>query len=223
MSGWPAFIGADAEAARWLPRVRELFRGLELLALDGAAYVGAGWAVPIAWDGSVADLPTGYSDSLRRAVADAEAGRPADTLVLCAAQVAETHRGRGVASLLVEAFRDLARASAFEALIVPLRPTLKARYPLIPIDEYAAWTRDDGTPFDPWLHSHIRMGAEVLAVAPESQTMTGTVAQWEGWTGLPLPGSGEYVIPEGLAPLRVDRDADLGTYTEPNIWVRHPL
>lgn len=222
-SGWPPFIVADAEAARWLPRVRELFAHLELLALDGAAYVGAGWAVPIAWDGTVADLPTGYTDSLRRAVGDADAQRPASTLVLCAAQVAETHRGRGVASLLIERFRDLARDTGASALLVPLRPTRKARYPLIPIEEYASWRRGDGTPFDPWMRTHREMGAEVLAVAPASQTMTGTVAEWEAWTGVAMPGSGHYVIPEGLAPLRIDREADLGTYVEPNIWVRHPV
>lgn len=51
--------------------------------------------------------------------------------------------------------------------------------------------------------------------------MTGTVSEWEMWTGMALPASGEYVVPEGLASLRVDRDADLGTYVEPNIWVRH--
>ncbi len=51
--------------------------------------------------------------------------------------------------------------------------------------------------------------------------MTGTVEQWEGWTGLAFPDDGDYVIPRGLSLLHVDRAADLGTYTEPNIWVRH--
>jgi len=29
------------------------------------------------------------------------------------------------------------------------------------------------------------------------------------------------VIPGGLATVRIDRDADLGTYWEPNVWVTH--
>ena len=33
--------------------------------------------------------------------------------------------------------------------------------------------------------------------------------------------SGDYVIPQGLSVLRIDREADLGTYVEPNIWIRH--
>jgi hypothetical protein len=51
--------------------------------------------------------------------------------------------------------------------------------------------------------------------------MTGTVEQWEMWTGLNLPSTGHYVIPDGLSPLYIDREADVGTYTEPNIWVQH--
>lgn len=51
--------------------------------------------------------------------------------------------------------------------------------------------------------------------------MTGTVAEWQEWTGMVFPDSGDYVIPDGLTPLRVDRDLDQGIYTEPNLWLRH--
>jgi len=46
--------------------------------------------------------------------------------------------------------------------------------------------------------------------------------EWETWTGLALPESGEYVFPRGLAPLTVDRDADVAGYWEPNVWMIHP-
>jgi hypothetical protein len=51
--------------------------------------------------------------------------------------------------------------------------------------------------------------------------MTGTVQDWEGWAGIPLPASGEYVIPQGMSVLSIDTAANLGTYVEPNIWVQH--
>jgi hypothetical protein len=51
--------------------------------------------------------------------------------------------------------------------------------------------------------------------------MTGTVADWEGWTKMALPATGEYVIPDGLSTLHIDRAADSGTYTEPNVWMQH--
>ncbi|MEV7453126.1 hypothetical protein [Streptomyces nigra] len=71
------------------------------------------------------------------------------------------------------------------------------------------------------IRTHQRLGADILAPAPASQTMTGTVAEWEGWTGMAFPESGDYVIPDGLSLLRIDRQTDQGVYQEPNVWMRH--
>jgi hypothetical protein len=106
-------------------------------------------------------------------------------------------------------------------VICPVRPTLKTRYQLTPIERFITWTRPDGLPLDPWLRTHVRMGARILAAAPRSQVITGTVAQWEAWTAMALPDSGDYVIPDGLSVLTVDRAADRGSYVEPNVWLRH--
>src|SRR5262249_8203233 len=111
---------------------------------------------------------------------------------------------------------SLAWAHGFTALIAPVRPSWKERYPLIPISRYAAWRRADGLLFDPWLRVHERLGAGVRRPEPKSMHITGTVAEWEHWTGLPFPESGDYVFPQGLAPLTIEREADLGAYSEPH-------
>ncbi|MEU5499263.1 hypothetical protein [Streptomyces griseofuscus] len=54
-----------------------------------------------------------------------------------------------------------------------------------------------------------------------SQTRTGTVCEWERWTGLVFPASGEYVVPRGLGLRRVDKDSGQGAYVEPGVWMRH--
>ena len=36
-----------------------------------------------------------------------------------------------------------------------------------------------------------------------------------------FPDSGDYVIPQGLSVLHIDRAEDTGRYTEPNVWMRH--
>ncbi|GAA3736224.1 hypothetical protein GCM10022225_18680 [Plantactinospora mayteni] len=184
-----------------------------------AEIVAAGWAVPLRWTGTVDDLPTGYTDSLARALDAYDAGEPPDTLAILAAQVRPERQGRGLAGRLLRALGDLAPAR--HRVICPVRPTRKARYPLTPIDRYADWLRPDGTPFDPWLRTHLRSGGRILATAPRSQVIRGSVAEWQHWTGLEYPDSGEYVIPDGLSTLHVDLDADQGTYVEPNIWVQH--
>jgi hypothetical protein len=92
-----------------------------------------------------------------------------------------------------------------------------------PIERYARWQRSDGAPFDPWLRVHWRLGAEYLKTAPKATIITGTVAEWEDWTGMSFPESGEYVVPGALQPITINREQDVGTYPDPNIWIRHSV
>jgi hypothetical protein len=219
--GWPAFIDADEVAARHLPTVRATFTDLEVVLLQDDVVVAAGWGVPIAWDGTVKDLPEGYSDALARAVTAHQAATSPNTLVVCAAQVRPDAGRTGLAATLLEGLITTASDAGLVQVVAPLRPTTKHRYPLTPIEDYATWTRPDGSAFDPWLRTHLRMGARLLGTAPESQRFTGTVEQWQQWSNLMLPGDGSYVIPDALSPLHLDHAADLGTCVEPTIWVQH--
>lgn len=220
--GWPNFITADKVVQQHIGQVRERFADLQLVLLDSdEVLVAAGWAVPIRWNGDPAQLPAGYTDSLVQAVTQHEHGVAADTLVVMAAQVHPGQRGKGLAGEFLTAMRDLAQQRGWQRVIAPVRPTLKASYPLTPIERFAAWTRPDGMPLDPWVRTHHRLGATVIAMAPKSQTMTGTVQQWEKWTGLVFLDSGNYVIPDGLSLLNIDRARDEGRYIEPNIWMQH--
>jgi hypothetical protein len=106
-----------------------------------------------------------------------------------------------------------------DALVAPVRPTWKDRYPLVALDRYAGWRRGDGLPYDPWLRTHERLGGEILAVAPRSMTISGTRAEWEEWTGMVFPEDGNYVVPSALVPFHFKNGR--GVYVEPNVWVRH--
>ena len=61
----------------------------------------------------------------------------------------------------------------------------------------------------------------VLEPEPRSLRITGTVGEWEGWTEMTFPESGDYWFPGGLATLAIDSDADEGRYWEPNVWMLH--
>lgn len=218
---FPAFITADAVVRTYVWRVREWFADLNIVLVSGDQPVATGWGVPIRWNGEVSDLPAGYTDAIRRAVELRESAGQADTFVVCGGIVDPAMGRRGIAGELIGVLRDLPAAADLARVVAPVRPTLKATYPLTPIETFSTWRRDDGLPLDPWLRTHVRTGGRVLASAPHSQTMTGTVEEWERWTSLTLPSTGHYVIPHGLSPLYIDREANLGTYTEPNIWVQH--
>ncbi len=219
---WPEFIFHDAGVKVFRDRRRQFFLDWEFYLVTAERRLIAGcWGVPIAWDGTVEDLPGGFTDALGRAVTSHEQDVVPNTFVLMAAAVRNDEQGQGHAGRVITAVRSRAQAAGLEHVIAPVRPTLKSRYPLTDIAEFMTWTREDGLPLDPWLRTHVRLGATLLAPAPASQTMTGTVAEWEEWTGMPFPSSGTYVIPDGLTTLHIDRSTDQGTYIEPNIWLRH--
>ncbi|OGE47043.1 hypothetical protein PENARI_c072G08365 [Penicillium arizonense] len=96
-------------------------------------------------------------------------------------------RKLGLAEMLVNAMKQTARAEGLEALIVPLRPTRKAEFPLVPMQDYMTWkcekvpstvpagissSMDNSQPtkqelpVDPWLRSHISLGGTMVKAAP---------------------------------------------------------
>jgi hypothetical protein len=212
----------DAVSGHW-DALFGVFAGFQFVFCDvTGAVVAAGHSIPVAWDGTVADLPSGVGDVLERGTRD-RGVRPPTALSALLALVEPGRQGSGLSRQVLTGMKALAARHGFSALIAPVRPTLKHRYPLVGMDRYVRWTRPDGTPFDPWLRTHWRMGAEILAVAPVSMLVTGRVAEWEAWTGMAFPESGDYVVPGALVPVRIDRERDLGRYEEPNVWMRHPV
>jgi len=71
---------------------------------------------------------------------------------------------------------NIARRHRLQALIAPVRPNWKERYPLAPMAPYGCWRRPDGLLFDPWMRVHERIGATVLTPEPRSLKITGTLA-----------------------------------------------
>jgi GNAT superfamily N-acetyltransferase len=219
---WPEFMYHDALLDRLFGRVIEEYAEFHFYAWDDerGEVVGVGNAVPANWDGDPASLLEGGIDAVVEARFAQDASAPN---VLCALQIliAPEYRGRGLSRRMIERMAEIGRDHGLDTLIAPVRPTLKASYPLAPIDRYISWRRPDGTHLDPWLRTHERLGAEIVKVASESMTISGSVAEWEEWTGLALPESGSYVVPGALVPVEIDCERDEGVYVEPNVWMVH--
>lgn len=218
---WPEFIFHDPIAKEYLGRVGQYFPQFDVLLRDGDEPLAGAWAVPLRWDGTPEDLPDGYDGALARSVGGHEDGTAPDTLCVMAAAVANGVTTRGLAGAVLTGLRERAADAGLVHVVVPVRPTLKHRYPLTPMAEYATWRRADGLSIDPWIRTHERMGASVLDVAHRSMTISGSVAEWETWAEMAFPVSGEYVVPEALGLVRIDREADRGVYVEENLWMQH--
>jgi hypothetical protein len=122
---------------------------------------------------------------------------------------------------VLEGFKALARGLGLARAIVPVRPTGKANHPELSFQEWCEARRPDGTPQDAWLRIHERVGGRPLRIEPQSQRVVGSVSQWEGWTRMTFPKSGEYHVPGGLHPVRIDLEKGVGEYDEPSIWYQH--
>lgn len=215
---WPEYNHHGVDAPRLFGALCPRYAHLQALLIDRRSeqLLGRARTVPFAWDGSMEDLPRGFDALGHRAL---DGVHPPTALSALAAEVLQGHQGAGLSRLVVTVMADLARAAGYAHLVVPLRPSRKDRYPLIPIEDYVSWQREDGLPFDPWLRVHARMEATMLRAERRSLEITAEVADWESWVGMPLPADGRYVFPGGLAPLVVSRG--IGQYFEPNVWMLH--
>ncbi|SER84190.1 hypothetical protein SAMN05216188_11690 [Lentzea xinjiangensis] len=222
-TGWPAFVLRDpvsndhrAAVARYFPRFDVL------LVEDDDTVLARATAVALRWDGRPSALPDGgYDGAIVTAVAEHESGIEPDTLCVVAATVRPGRTGGGLAGTVLTALRERAEEAGLRRVVVPVRPTLKASYPLTPMADFQRWTREDGLHLDPWIRTHQRLGATVLGPAPRSMVVSGSVAQWEEWTGMAFPQTGRYVVPGGLDLVEIDRERDRGLYEETNLWMRH--
>ncbi len=53
--------------------------------------------------------------------------------------------------------------------------------------------------------------------------ISGSLAEWREWTGLPFDRSGEVLVPGALTPVVCSVEHDHAVYVEPNLWLRHAL
>lgn len=224
VSVWPAFMLEDPISDRLWHHLGDDWAAFQLclLASDGAI-LAAQNASPLDWDGTDAGLPAGWDDQFERAARDCVEGVAATALGAVQIVVVPAQQGTGLAGVMLDAMRANAKAHGLDSVIACVRPTWKPRYPLAPIERYAGWTRDDGMPFDPWIRLHVRAGGRIVRAAPRSMTVTGSVSDWEAWTGMAFPETGQYVVPGACTPVSIDREQDRGTYYDPNVWIVHDL
>jgi GNAT superfamily N-acetyltransferase len=217
---WPEYNLHGNDTGSYFGALFPQHAHLQVLFFDRTAerVVARGRTIPFAWDGTLDDLPRGIDAVGKRAI---ESRQPPTALSALAAEVAVDRQGEGLSRILIQAMAVVAREAGLTALVAPVRPRWKDRYPLTPVERYAWWRRDDNLPFDPWLRVHARLGATILRPEAESLRIEAPVDDWERWTEMAFPEDGDYVFPLGLSPLHV---ADgVGSYWEPNVWMHHEL
>ena len=217
---WPEYNLHGNETPAYFSALFPRYPQFQALFLDRRhdRIVARGRAIPLSWDGTLEDLPPGIDAAGLRAIREED---PPTALSALAAEVDAEYQGSGLSRLVIAAMAALARAHGLRALVAPVRPNWKDRYPLTPIARYAAWRRPDGLPFDPWMRVHARLGARILRPEPRSLHIAAPLDDWQSWTGMVFPEDGQYTFPGGLSLLDVSDGT--GDYWEPNVWMIHDV
>ena len=219
---WPEFMLHDTVANAYWMRFIEAFKKFQLLIMDENEILAVINTVPLHFDENINILPDeGWDWGVSKSVSDFETGKQPNILMGVQIVVNKNHQRKGFSSLAVREMSDLARRNGFDKLILPVRPSEKHKYPLIPMEDYIQWKNEDGLPFDNWLRVHIKAGGCIVKVCSKAMHIPGTIDEWKEWTELDFPGSGSYVVPGALNPVLIDTESNEGIYIEPNVWILH--
>ncbi|MFJ5898514.1 N-acetyltransferase [Streptomyces sp. NPDC093064] len=220
---WPAFIPNDPVAGALLGRVVEEFPQYCVVATDGDRIVARGLSVPFNAElGGREEMPDkGWDQVLVWAFHDQRRGHSLTTASALEITVDTEYLGRGLSYRMLAALRDAVGRQDHDVLLAPVRPTAKHLEPRVPMADYIHRQRDDGLPTDPWLRVHVKAGGSIEKVASASMTVSGSLAQWQQWTGLPFDSDGDVDVPGALVPVHCDTTHDHAVYVEPNVWIRH--
>ncbi len=221
-SSWPDFLLADETLAICYNDLLGLFPELQFCLMDGDKIAGIANCILLSCDCELSDLPEeGWSWAISKGIEDRKASRSPDCLAALSITVNPEFQGKGISHVIVKMIKDLAGEHGISRVIVPLRPTMKSLYPLIPFDNYIKWKREDGQFFDPWLRTHVKEGARVIKICSRSMYIKGEINEWEKWTGIHFFENGDYIIPGAFSPVHMDLDRNTGEYSEANLWVAY--
>ncbi len=217
---WPEFMMHDSVANKYWGALNEQHSDFQYALIDQTTqkWVAVGNSIPVSFSESLERLPdAGWDWALLSGV---EASDPPNLLCALAIQILPEFRGGGLSTLMIEIMKEIGQHFGLNQLIAPVRPNKKCDYPLIQMEIYIEWSRA-GEKFDPWLRVHERLGARILKVCPQAMEISGTVHEWQEWTGLVFQASGQYIVPGALNPITINVENDHGVYIEPNVWMLH--
>jgi GNAT superfamily N-acetyltransferase len=220
---WPRFMLQDLVPDLCYDLMPVRYPELQLLALDGDEVLARLNAVPFVWTGRDEDLPVAGWDHALGMAFRPEMPAGATAVSLIEARIHPAARSRGLSAELLVAAREHVGRLGYADLLAPIRPTAKHLEPDTPMTEYVARTRPDGTPHDPWLRTHLRIGGRLATICPTAMTITGSLAEWRLWTGQPFDVSGPAYVEGALNPVHVSVENDYAVYVEPNVWIHHPV
>ena len=135
---WPEFMAHDPVVQSFWPQLYDQYPDFQLWVIDRdagrRATVGYACSVPVGWNETPS--PRGIDWALTDGVEAAPT-----TLCAIVAGVVPDYRGLGIAETILRRLAAIGAGHGLDALVAPVRPTWKERYPLVALDRYVGWRR----------------------------------------------------------------------------------
>lgn len=219
---WPEFMQHDSTVLTHWPGLYTRFPEFQFALFEDEVLSGVGNSLPLCWEQSFSELSDrGLDWAMDKADRDYSLGRRPTILVGLQILINPACQGRGLSYKMLDIMKEIAYRNGLAHVALPVRPTLKSSYPLIPMEDYMHWLDKEDRPFDPWIRVHIKAGGKMLHTCHRSMDISGTITEWEEWTQTEFHTSGDYIIDQALVPVRVDTKKNRGQYLEPNVWFVH--
>lgn len=219
---WPEFMQHDKIVIKYWQNLYTHFLNYQFALIDDNEIIGVGNTVHLNWQKPFDELPeSGLDWAIEKANTDFKNALKSNTLIGLQILINNKYQGHGISYEMLKIMKNIAKTNGLDNFALPVRPTLKCNYPLIPMDDYINWKNNDGLPFDPWLRVHFKAGGKIIGICKKSMDISGSVSEWEKWTDLVFPSSGDYVVDKALIPITIDKKKDIGKYIEPNVWILH--
>lgn len=219
---WDPVIIHSAIQKKYWNKVKDYFPQYQWYLLNQQdEVIGLANTVPINFNDPLIELPDrGWDWMVDLAIQQHEDSVIPNTVGGLQIVIFKEYRNQGYSKKMLQHLKMIFKESDLDEFILPIRPILKENHPEISMEEYLDWLIDD-LPYDPWIRLHFREGAELVKVCNNSMEVTGSKIEWMDWTGISINGDGAYAVPGGLTPIQYNESSDVGTYREPNIWVRY--
>lgn len=216
----PVILASSVLQNNW-QKLYDYFSAFQLTLHHHDQLVAYAVTLPFFWSEPLTALPEeGWDWLLQEGVSNFENGVSPNYLGGLLIGVAPEYRGKQLSKMMIREAKALCKSKSFEALVIPIRPTLKDQHPTTPMESYMEWKKDDKI-FDPWIRTHVNSGATIVKVCNRSMTIEGNIAEWEEWTKQKIVHSSTVVIDGLLSPVQFSVEHDNGIYIEPNIWIAY--
>ena len=221
-SAWPEFMLNNKPVNDKWEAFVEQFKDIQLMLMNENEILAIINTQTIRIDMPLQQLPDeGWEWGFLTALENKAAGIEPNYLLGFQVVVNPNHQGKGLAQTAVLEMQSLSKRLGLQGVLIALRPNLKAKFPLLSMEDYLRCKTPNGESYDPWIRIHERLGGELIRICPKAYSIEGTVKEWQQWTQQEFPCSGEYLVEGGLNPIQIDLDSDHGKYTEPNVWLIH--